>query len=160
MVNPTPRPFYPRERDPVPLVEQAGWAPVPGWTGAGNLVFTGIRSLDCPARRESIHLIAPAGTIYCHVAELTMLKITWLHHTSVWTILCANSLITSVVQVHSSSATKRTLSSHAKDIQTNRNMFTHVSTTVAIHDPEITFEGRLQKSLFYPSVPFLPAPRN
>jgi len=29
VVNATPRPLYPRERDPVPLVREAGWAPGP-----------------------------------------------------------------------------------------------------------------------------------
>ena len=29
-----------RERDPVPLVQQAGWAPGPVWTDEGNLVRT------------------------------------------------------------------------------------------------------------------------
>ena len=33
VVNATPRPFYPRERDPVPIVQEAGWAPRPVWTG-------------------------------------------------------------------------------------------------------------------------------
>ena len=28
MVSPTPRPLYPQERDPVPIVQEAGWAPV------------------------------------------------------------------------------------------------------------------------------------
>ena len=35
--NATPRPLYPRERDPVPLVQEAGWATGPVWTGADNL---------------------------------------------------------------------------------------------------------------------------
>ena len=38
MVNATPRPLYPQERDPVPTVQEAGWAPGPVWTGAENLV--------------------------------------------------------------------------------------------------------------------------
>ena len=32
----------PRERDPVPIVQEAGWAPVPVWTGAKNLARTRI----------------------------------------------------------------------------------------------------------------------
>ena len=31
-------------KDPVPIVQEAGWAPGPGWTGAENLVPTGFRS--------------------------------------------------------------------------------------------------------------------
>ena len=33
-----PRPLYLRERDVVPIVQKAGWAPGPVWTGAENLV--------------------------------------------------------------------------------------------------------------------------
>ena len=33
VANTTPRPLYPRERDPMPIVQDAGWA------GAGNLFF-------------------------------------------------------------------------------------------------------------------------
>jgi len=36
VVNATTRPLYPRERDPVPIVQEAGWAPGPVWTGAEN----------------------------------------------------------------------------------------------------------------------------
>ena len=37
-VNATLRPLYPRERDPVPIVQEVGWASVPVWTGAQNLL--------------------------------------------------------------------------------------------------------------------------
>ena len=42
-------------KDPVPIVQEAGWIPGPIWTGAGNLAPTGIRSPDRPARRESLY---------------------------------------------------------------------------------------------------------
>jgi len=54
VVNATPRPLYPRERDLVPTVQEAEWAPGPVWTGAENLASTGIRSPDRPARSESL----------------------------------------------------------------------------------------------------------
>jgi len=80
VANATLRPLYRRERVPVPIVEQAGWAPVPGWTGAEYLSFTGIRSPDRPACRKSINLNVVFGKIDCHFVALTMLKITRLHH--------------------------------------------------------------------------------
>jgi hypothetical protein len=40
-----PAALYPG-KDPVPIVQEAGWAPGPVWTGAENLVPTGIRSPD------------------------------------------------------------------------------------------------------------------
>jgi len=33
-------------KDPVPILQEAGWAPGPVWTGAENLDPTGIRSPD------------------------------------------------------------------------------------------------------------------
>jgi len=59
VVNATPRPLYPRERDPVPIVQDAGWAPGPVWTGAENLAPpTGIRSPDRPARSQSLYRLS------------------------------------------------------------------------------------------------------
>ena len=40
---------------PVPIVEEAGWAPRPVWIGAENLAPTGIRSSDLPPRSESLY---------------------------------------------------------------------------------------------------------
>jgi len=37
-------------KDTVPIVQEARWAPGPGWRGAENLAHTGIRSPDRPAR--------------------------------------------------------------------------------------------------------------
>ena len=39
-----PRPLFTPGREPVPIVQEAGWAPGPVWTGAENLVSTLIRS--------------------------------------------------------------------------------------------------------------------
>jgi hypothetical protein len=37
VANATTHPFYPRERDPVPIGKGAGWAQGPVWTGEENL---------------------------------------------------------------------------------------------------------------------------
>ena len=50
-----PRPLFTPGKDPVPIVQEAGWAPGPVWTGAENLAPTGIRSPDCPARSQSLY---------------------------------------------------------------------------------------------------------
>jgi len=52
MVSATSRPLYLWERDPVPLVEKAGWARGPVWTCAANLAPNGIRSPDRAARTD------------------------------------------------------------------------------------------------------------
>ena len=41
-VSVTPRPLFMPGKDPVPIVQEAGWAPGPVWTGAENLAPTGI----------------------------------------------------------------------------------------------------------------------
>jgi hypothetical protein len=55
MINATPRPLYSRERDPIPIVREAGWTPGAVWTGAENLACTGIRSPDRQARSKSLY---------------------------------------------------------------------------------------------------------
>ena len=42
-------------KDPVPIVQEAGWAPGSVWIGAKNLAPTGIRSPDLPARSELLY---------------------------------------------------------------------------------------------------------
>ena len=44
-----------RPLPPVPIVQEARWAPGPVWTGAKNLAPTGIRSPDRPARSLSLY---------------------------------------------------------------------------------------------------------
>jgi len=48
-VSVTPRPLFTPGKNPVPIVQEAEWAPGPVWTGAENLAPTGIRSPDRPA---------------------------------------------------------------------------------------------------------------
>ena len=55
VVNATPRPTYPREGDPVLIVQEAGWAPWPVWTGAESLAPIGLRSPDRPAPSEWLY---------------------------------------------------------------------------------------------------------
>jgi hypothetical protein len=43
------QPFFPQERDLVPIVQEAGWVPGPVWTGAENLAPTKIQYPDRPA---------------------------------------------------------------------------------------------------------------
>ena len=52
--------LYPR-KDPVPIVQEAEWAPGAVWTSAENLVPTGIRSPDRPARSESLYRLSYPG---------------------------------------------------------------------------------------------------
>ena len=45
-------------KDPVPIVQEAGWAPGPFWTGAENLALNGIRFPDRPALSELLYRLS------------------------------------------------------------------------------------------------------
>jgi len=50
VVNDTTRLLYPQGRDPVPILQEAVWAPEPLWTGAENLFHTGNHLTVQPVR--------------------------------------------------------------------------------------------------------------
>jgi hypothetical protein len=56
-VSVTPRPLFTPGKDPVPIVQEAGCAPGPVWTGVENLASTGIWCPDRPARSQSLHRV-------------------------------------------------------------------------------------------------------
>ena len=57
-VSVTPRPLFTPGNDPVPIVQEAGWAPGPVWTGAENRAPTGIRFPDLPARSQLLYRLS------------------------------------------------------------------------------------------------------
>jgi hypothetical protein len=54
----TPRPHLTPRKDPVAILQEAGWASGPVWRGAENLAPNGIRSPDRPARRQSLYRLS------------------------------------------------------------------------------------------------------
>jgi len=54
-ISVTPRPLFTNGKDPVTIVQEAGWDPGPIWIGAENLAPTRIRSSDRPARSQSLY---------------------------------------------------------------------------------------------------------
>ena len=60
-INDTIRPLYPRVVDLVLILQEAGLAPGPVWTGAENLSLTGIRYPHLPARSESLYRLSCQG---------------------------------------------------------------------------------------------------
>jgi hypothetical protein len=66
-------------KDPVPIVQDAGWAPGPVWIGAENLVPTGIRFPDRPARRQSLcrlrYLAHGILVLFIYITKLTSKEI-------------------------------------------------------------------------------------
>ena len=53
----TPRPYFTPGKDTVPIVQEAGWAPEPVWTG-GKSRPIGILSPDRPARSQSLYRLS------------------------------------------------------------------------------------------------------
>jgi hypothetical protein len=62
MINTTPGASYLREGDAVPIVQEAGLAPGPVWTGGEHLAATGIRSPDRPA--QTLYRLSYPGPRY------------------------------------------------------------------------------------------------
>jgi hypothetical protein len=56
-ISVTPRPLFTPGKDPVPIVQKAGWTLGPVWTSAENLAPTGIQTPDRPARSQSLYQI-------------------------------------------------------------------------------------------------------
>ena len=55
-------------KDPVPILQEAGWAPGPVWTGEENLVPTGIRS----------RTVQPVVTEYLLFLSYFNVRVTWI----------------------------------------------------------------------------------
>jgi len=58
VVSSTPRPHVIPGKEPVPILQEAGWAPGPVWTGAENLVPIGIRSLTVQPVAQSLYRLS------------------------------------------------------------------------------------------------------
>jgi hypothetical protein len=61
-------------KDPVPIVQEAGWESEPVWIGAENLAPTEIRSPDLPARSESLYRLRHPGSYIQFVQWLKRLQ--------------------------------------------------------------------------------------
>jgi hypothetical protein len=58
----------PAVKVPVPIVQDAGWAPPQVWTGVDNKKYfipTGVRALHYPARSESPYRLRYPGPFHC-----------------------------------------------------------------------------------------------
>jgi hypothetical protein len=77
-VSVTPRSLFTPGKDPVPIVQEAGWVSGPVWTGAENLAPTGIRSPDRPARRPSLYRLSYRSTPV-HIQIFQSLYSLWRH---------------------------------------------------------------------------------
>jgi len=62
-----PRPLFTPGKDPVPIVEEAGWVPGLVWTVAENLAPAGIRSPDRLASSQSLYRLCYPAHKFCMV---------------------------------------------------------------------------------------------
>ena len=60
-VSVTARSLFTPGKDPVPIVQEAGWTPGPVWTGVESLAHTWIRSPHRPARSQSFYRLPLPG---------------------------------------------------------------------------------------------------
>jgi hypothetical protein len=98
-VSVTPRPLFTPGKDPVPTVQEAGWAPGPVWTGAENLAPTGIRSPDRPTRIQPLYRLSYPAHILL-TADMTIQN-TRSQLRSVESLLLIKSQFTTNVQISS-----------------------------------------------------------
>jgi hypothetical protein len=68
VVKATPQPLYARERDPVRIVQEAGWDLGTVWTSAKCLSPTGNRSRERPARSESLYRLRYPGPLSNYIS--------------------------------------------------------------------------------------------
>jgi hypothetical protein len=87
VVNPAPRLLYVQERDPVPVVQEAGWVSEPVWMGPENVPSTGVRTQDSPARSESLYRRRRPSRLNVYVFCIYML-ICWKKERLVVALLC------------------------------------------------------------------------
>jgi len=57
VVSTTPRPHFTPGKDPVPILQEAGWTPVPVWSGGKSRSHRDSIP-DCPARSQSLYRLS------------------------------------------------------------------------------------------------------
>ena len=81
-VSVTPQLLFTPRKDPVPIVQEAGWAPGPVWTGAENLTPAGIQCPDRPAHSQSLYRLSYPAHNPSHDPILKLTKgVSWATRT-------------------------------------------------------------------------------
>ena len=70
VVSSTPQPLFTSKNDPVPIVQEARWAPGPVWTGRKSRP-TGIRFPDHPAHSHSLYRLSYPAYSYTQFIQET-----------------------------------------------------------------------------------------
>ena len=88
-ISVTPRPLFPLGKDPVPILQEAGWALGSVWMGAESLAPTGIRSPDRQACSQSLYrprYPAIMWQVWIYIFMLLYILFRYLFTFSLWTI--------------------------------------------------------------------------
>ena len=79
MVSSTPRPHFTPGKDPVPIAQEAGWAPEPVWTGGKSRPHQDSIP-DRPARSQSLYRLSYPDHTHTHKHTHT--------HTHIYIYIC------------------------------------------------------------------------
>jgi hypothetical protein len=60
----------PQQRDPVHIVQEAGWDPRPVSTGAGNFGTIGILTAERPARNKSLYVTTLTRRMMVNIRDI------------------------------------------------------------------------------------------
>jgi len=66
VVSSTPRPHFTPGKDPVPILQEAGWTPGPVWTGGKSRPHRD-STPDRPARSQSLYRLTYTAHIYIYI---------------------------------------------------------------------------------------------
>jgi hypothetical protein len=80
VVSVTTRPYFTHGKEPVPIVQEAGWDPGPVWRGAENLAPTGNRSPDRPDRSQSLYRLSYRAHSSTNVKYVNLYHFSFLFH--------------------------------------------------------------------------------
>ena len=71
MVSSTPWPHFTPGKDPIPILQEAGWAPGPVWIGAEHLVPHRDSIPNCSARSQLLYQLSyPARNLYSYSIQI------------------------------------------------------------------------------------------
>ena len=77
--------------DPIPIVEEAGWAPGSVWTGAENFASTGILSPERPASSQLLYQLRYPARVVGRIVLLTQTLKSLI--SSITTLYCGKSFV-------------------------------------------------------------------
>ena len=93
VVSSTPRPHFTPGKDPVPILQEAGWAPGPIWTGGKSRPHRDSIP-DRPARSQSLYRLSYPAHMCSHIlANLknnSTFSAIWTYYVSTWHTLKNN----------------------------------------------------------------------